>query len=135
MLVVEVGGRCREAASFIRSLARARALEALAQLRSAPVLSAHPVLCPVGAVFGERPGLGVQGRMGSVSSALSYPCHLFRVLLLRRLRLPLPLLLSAPAGAVTFCDHRAACARSGVLHAFAEKMGQESPPTHALETS
>ena len=53
-----------------------------------------------------------------VSSVLSYPCHLFRVLLLRRLRLPLPLAertcrcrrLLDPFG-----DHRAACARSGVL--------------------
>ena len=53
-----------------------------------------------------------------VSSALSYPCHFFRVLLLRRLRLPLPLaertcrrrrLLDC------FGDHRAACARSGAL--------------------
>ena len=51
-----------------------------------------------------------------VSSVLSYPCHLFRVLLLRRLRLPLPLAertcrcrrLLDPFG-----DHRAACARSG----------------------
>ena len=53
-----------------------------------------------------------------VSSVLSYPCHLFRVLLLRRLRLPFPLSertcrcrrLLDPFG-----DHRAACARSGVL--------------------
>ena len=53
-----------------------------------------------------------------VSSVLSYPCHLFRVLLLRRLRLPLPLAertcrcrrLLDPFG-----DHRAAFARSGVL--------------------
>ena len=55
-----------------------------------------------------------------VSSVLSYPypCHLFRVLLLRRLRLPLPFAertcrcrrLLDPFG-----DHRAACARSGVL--------------------
>ena len=50
--------------------------------------------------------------------ALSYPSHLFRVLLLRRLRLPLPL-------SQRYCrcrrpldslgDHRAACARAGVL--------------------
>ena len=50
--------------------------------------------------------------------ALSYPSHLFRVLLLRRLRLPLPLSqrysrCRRPLDSLG--DHRAACARAGVL--------------------
>ena len=54
------------------------------------------------------------------SSDFAYPSHVFRVLLLRRLRLPLPL-----AERTCRCrrtldllgDHRAACAQSGVLRA------------------
>ena len=48
----------------------------------------------------------------------AYPSHLFRILLLRRLRLPLPLFARTCRCRRTFDslgDHRAACAQSGVL--------------------
>ena len=48
----------------------------------------------------------------------AYPSHLFRILLLRRLRLPLPLFAKSCWCRRTFDslgDHRAACAQSGVL--------------------
>ena len=48
----------------------------------------------------------------------TYPSHLFRILLLRRLRLPLPLFARTCRCRRTFDslgDHRAACAQSGVL--------------------
>eukprot|EP00434_Breviolum_minutum_P031171 symbB.v1.2.027568.t1/scaffold2838.1/size69213/9 len=49
---------------------------------------------------------------------IAYPSHLFRILLLRRLRLPLPLFARTCRCRRTFDslgDHRAACAPSGVL--------------------
>ena len=61
----------------------------------------------------------------------NYPSHLFRLLLLRRLRLPLPL-------SARFCrcrrtldplgDHRAACAQSGLLRARGGGHGTGSSP-------
>ena len=78
----------------------------------------------------------------------TYPSPIFRVLLLRRLRLPLPL-------SARYCrcrraldflgDHRAACPQSGVLRsrgghsngqppASAERPGHESPPTPEWQT-
>jgi hypothetical protein len=73
---------------------------------------------------------------------LAYPNHIFRLLLLRRLRLPLPLTerncrcrrVLDPLG-----DHRAACPRSGILRSrgcpskeqrqgCAEKLAPESQP-------
>ena len=48
----------------------------------------------------------------------AYPSHLFRILLVRRLRLPLPLFARTCRCRRTFDslgDHRAACAQSGVL--------------------
>ena len=71
------------------------------------------------------------------SPEFHYPSHLFRLLLLRRLRLPLPLTerhcrcrrVLGPLG-----DHRAACPRSGALRergsplGCAEKRAHGSPP-------
>ena len=92
------------------------------------------------------PSPGLSLAVSSLQCQSHQPCPIpaiSSVLLLRRLRLPLPL-----AGRTCrrrrlldpFGDHRAACARSGVLrwsvrpHALAEKLEPESPPTHALRT-
>ena len=64
------------------------------------------------------PGAGVALRVAPTSRLTSIQPHLFRVVLLRRLRLPLPLSVrSCRCGRAIdiFGHHRAACARAGVL--------------------
>ena len=66
----------------------------------------------------EGPGAGMALSTAPTHFLTRIPPHLFRVVMLRRLRLPLPLSLhTCRCGRQIdkFCHHRASCARAGVL--------------------